>query len=151
MALVCRAHVTAASSHTKPCSSKAFTSSCSTLLAAPVPLLFNAVCINVPCWLSHIFDLAFSAQIDFGRDVEQHLNVLVDFRRSFPNLEAVKDRLVLRYPTLSSSYLFCFNSSDCCSSLRVFVVVSCVCLSAELLSQISLFLGVTFEFVAILF
>jgi|TARA_B100000780_G_C21033277_1_gene414362 hypothetical protein len=43
----------------------------------------------------------FVCQIDFGNDVEQQLKVLVDCRAAFPNLDTVKDSLILAVVRLS--------------------------------------------------
>ena len=44
----------------------------------------------------HIANLicGFIAKIDFKRDLEQQLNIFVDCRAAFPNMELVKDRYV---------------------------------------------------------
>ena len=40
-------------------------------------------------------------KVDFKRDLEQQLNIYVECRAAFPNLEIVKDRLVLRVAALA--------------------------------------------------
>ena len=44
----------------------------------------------------------FVRLIDFGNNLEQQLNILVDCRAAFPNLDSVKDRLVLSVAHLAA-------------------------------------------------
>jgi hypothetical protein len=63
-----------------------------TVILAAISLSLSCDELRTACRL-----VWFSAhcQVDFGKDLEQHLGVLVDCRASFPNLDLVKDRLVL--------------------------------------------------------
>lgn len=51
----------------------------------------------------HISSLisGFIAKVDFGKDLEQQLNIYVECRAAFANLDAVKDRLILAVARLA--------------------------------------------------
>jgi hypothetical protein len=44
---------------------------------------------------------AFVEQIDFGRDLEQQLNFYVECRAAFPNLDAIKEKLIVNVSNLA--------------------------------------------------
>jgi hypothetical protein len=50
---------------------------------------------------SRLSSSGVSGEVDFGKDLEQQLNIYVECRAAFANLDAVKDRLILAVARLA--------------------------------------------------